>query len=144
MTETLLEVATAAARAGGRALMERFARVRTIHFKGERDLVTDGDRAAEAAVIAHIRAAFPDHRILSEEAGSLDGPGEILWIIDPLDGTTNFAHGLPCFCVSGARRMTRRSAAPCTTRRATSCSPPSGARAPGETASRSGSRRPPS
>ncbi len=100
MSEELLEVATAAARDGGRALMERFAQVRTIHFKGERDLVTDGDRASEAAVIARIRAAFPDHRILSEEAGSLDGPGEILWVVDPLDGTTNFAHGLPCFSVS--------------------------------------------
>jgi myo-inositol-1(or 4)-monophosphatase len=100
MTAELLEVAAAAAREGGRVLLERFARVRTIQFKGERDLVTDGDRAAEAAIIAHLRAAFPDHRILSEEAGSLDGAGEILWVIDPLDGTTNFAHGLPCFSVS--------------------------------------------
>lgn len=94
------EIILQAARAGGRKLMERFGRELVIGNKGEVDLVTDADRAAEEAIVAVLRGTFPFHDILAEEAdhGRRDSPYR--WIIDPLDGTTNFAHGLPWFAVS--------------------------------------------
>ncbi len=64
------------------------------------DLVTEADKEAEAAVIATIHRAFPDHAILAEESGASEQKSQHRWIIDPLDGTTNFAHGFPAFCVS--------------------------------------------
>jgi myo-inositol-1(or 4)-monophosphatase len=64
-------------------------------------LVTDADHAAEQLIIGHIRAQFPEHRFLAEEQGCIEqSPSPYLWIIDPLDGTTNFAHGYPAYCVS--------------------------------------------
>lgn len=73
-----------------------------IHTKGETtDLVTSFDRAAEALIVEGLRAHFPSHRILAEEGGEHPGDdGAPCWIIDPIDGTTNFAHGLPMYCVS--------------------------------------------
>jgi len=62
--------------------------------------VTEADKEAEAAIIASIRRAFPEHAILAEESGASEQKSEHRWIIDPLDGTTNFAHGFPAFCVS--------------------------------------------
>jgi myo-inositol-1(or 4)-monophosphatase len=89
-----------AARAAGAILRDKFGGVRTIEFKGGIDLVTDADRASERELIAHLRARYPDHAILSEEAGFSRGTGGMRWIVDPLDGTTNYSHRVPHFCVS--------------------------------------------
>ncbi|CAA9548974.1 MAG: Inositol-1-monophosphatase [uncultured Thermomicrobiales bacterium] len=100
---TAREVAIAAARDAGSILRERLGQHRDIQFKGVVDLVTDADRAAEAAIAARIRDAFPDHRILGEEGARGERPATdaaLGWIIDPLDGTTNYAHGFPHFAVS--------------------------------------------
>jgi len=89
----------AASRAAG-ILREHLGRLTRIEKKGKNDLVTEADTAAEAAIIATIRSRFPDHDILAEESGATGGGAECRWIIDPLDGTTNFAHGLEPFAVS--------------------------------------------
>ena len=99
------EVAIAAAREAGLVLRERLGHARDIDFKGTVDLVTDADRASEALIIARLQVAFPEHRVLGEEGGErveLDGSGvgSYLWLVDPLDGTTNYAHGYPHFAVS--------------------------------------------
>lgn len=76
-----------------------------VRRKGENDFVTQADQESEAAVVAEIRQRFPDHRILAEEgSGAGLGQGEYEWLIDPLDGTTNFLQGLPVYCVSVACR----------------------------------------
>ncbi len=90
-----------AVRRSGRILAERFGGQRTIEFKSGIDLVTDADRASEAELIRYVRARFPGYSILSEESGVTHGGG-VRWIIDPLDGTTNYSHRLPHFCVSVA------------------------------------------
>lgn len=97
------DVAIAAAREAGaaiRAVAE--AGVREVVFKGEgkRDLVTEADKRSERIIIDAIHSRYPDHRILAEEGTSTGGAGEIRWIVDPLDGTTNFAHQYPLYCVS--------------------------------------------
>ena len=97
----LRALAEQAALRAGNILAERFDRERTVHYKGRIDLVTDSDRASESELIAYIRRSLPDCTILSEEAG-LSGRGELRWLIDPLDGTTNYAHRVPLFCVSVA------------------------------------------
>ena len=93
-----------AARAAGKLLRRFFAKDLRIEYKGEGNLVTEADRAAEALIVRMIRRQFPDHRFLAEEGGDHPGAGrsdsEHKWIIDPLDGTTNFAHAFPMFCVS--------------------------------------------
>lgn len=99
--DELLAGALAAAEAGARVLAERFGGRRRIEHKGAIDLVTDADRAAEAAIVDAIRARFPAHAILAEEGGET-GESRFRWIVDPLDGTTNYAHGLPQFCTSVA------------------------------------------
>jgi myo-inositol-1(or 4)-monophosphatase len=91
-----------AALAGGQVLSRRFGGVLEIRHKGEVDLVTDADREAEQAVVAVIHGTFPRHDILAEEADYGPRRSEYRWIIDPLDGTTNFAHGFPWFAVSVA------------------------------------------
>jgi myo-inositol-1(or 4)-monophosphatase len=105
MASTLLETAVTAAHAGAEIIQRWFRHdgleVRT---KGENDFVTTADRESEAAVVAAIRQRHPDHRILAEESGSIAGTEEIEWLIDPLDGTTNFLQGLPVYCVSIACR----------------------------------------
>jgi len=97
------DVAIAAAREAGaaiRAVSERG--VREIVFKGEgkRDLVTEADKQSERIIIDAITRRFPDHRILAEEGTGTGGNGDYRWIVDPLDGTTNFAHQYPLYCVS--------------------------------------------
>ncbi|VVE74523.1 inositol monophosphatase [Pandoraea captiosa] len=72
----------------------------TVSKKQHNDFVTEVDKASEAAIIETVRAAFPDHAILAEESGCTDGRSDFQWIIDPLDGTTNFIHGFPYYCVS--------------------------------------------
>jgi myo-inositol-1(or 4)-monophosphatase len=106
MHDELLQTALAAARAGSEVLRRYFRTADLdIRRKGQNDFVTQADHESEAAVLAEIRRAFPDHRILAEEGGGAGtGHGEYQWLIDPLDGTTNFLQGLPVYCVSVACR----------------------------------------
>ena len=99
----MLNIAVKAARRAGsiiiRAAMDGTAL--EVRAKDANDFVTQIDRAAERAIIEILRRAYPGHAILAEESGSLEGAqAEYLWIIDPLDGTTNFIHGFPQYCVS--------------------------------------------
>ncbi|MBM4777391.1 MAG: inositol monophosphatase [Archangiaceae bacterium] len=101
MTPVALEaVAVELARSAGAVLRERLSQTRSIDIKGTgNDLVTDADRAAEHVVLSALRSRFPDHGVLSEESGAVSSGG-LRWIIDPLDGTTNYAHAVPHFSVS--------------------------------------------
>jgi len=101
-TTLVLEVAREAAQIAGEILLQGFGKVQTSHidYKGEIDLVTTYDRASEAAVVTLLQKRFPTHRILAEEGGIGGDDADHRWIIDPLDGTSNFAHGYPCFAVS--------------------------------------------
>jgi myo-inositol-1(or 4)-monophosphatase len=91
---------TTLARDAGALLRERIDDPREIAQKSPRDLVTDADRASEELIVKRIRAAFPTAAILGEESGSHPGSGDERFIVDPLDGTTNYAHRYPLFCVS--------------------------------------------
>jgi myo-inositol-1(or 4)-monophosphatase len=95
-----LETAADIAREAG-ALLANFAE-RKIGFelKGEYDLVTEADRASERLIVERIRTHFPSHSILAEEGGGHESSSEFRWYVDPLDGTTNFAHGFPMFNVT--------------------------------------------
>lgn len=86
----------------GRILADRFGRVMQIEHKGDIDIVTEADLASESLIVERIKSYYPRHTILAEESGASaeDGASEWKWIIDPLDGTTNYAHAYPCFCVS--------------------------------------------
>lgn len=86
--------------AAGDLLRRGFGSDHDVHLKGRANLVTEMDRAAEDFLVARIRAAFPEHSIVTEESGLLAGSDQAQWFIDPLDGTTNYAHGFPFFCVS--------------------------------------------
>ncbi|HNZ65039.1 MAG TPA: inositol monophosphatase family protein [Smithella sp.] len=88
------------ARNAGALLKKKFNKTHKIQFKGDINLVTEADKMSENLIIKSIRRAFPDHGILSEESPAVAGSGKIRWIVDPLDGTTNYAHGYPVFCVS--------------------------------------------
>jgi myo-inositol-1(or 4)-monophosphatase len=88
------------ARKAGFLLKERFNQKHQINYKGDINLVTEADKMSEDLIIAAIKREFPDHGILSEESPVITGAGKMRWIIDPLDGTTNYAHGYPVFCVS--------------------------------------------
>ena len=94
------DIAIQAARAGGQVLMQKFGTTLVVEHKGENDLVTDVDRASEAAIVSVIRGTFPRHDILAEEGQYPAYDSRYRWIIDPLDGTTNYAHGFPWFAVS--------------------------------------------
>jgi myo-inositol-1(or 4)-monophosphatase len=98
----LLEFVEELARGGGGILRKSYGLQQTIHFKGEINLVTDVDRESEGYILGRIRERFPDHGLLSEESPERRSPSPYRWIVDPLDGTTNYAHGYPCFCVSVA------------------------------------------
>ena len=93
-------IALQAADSGAQALRRHFGRLTRIDKKGAIDLVTEADLAAEAAILATLRRHCPDHSVLAEESGQTPGSQSACWIVDPLDGTTNFAHGLPIFAVS--------------------------------------------
>ncbi len=90
------------AREAGALLLEHFDQNIKIEYKGDADLVTAADRKSEALIRQRIRTLWPSHDILGEEEGLNDTGSEYRWYIDPLDGTTNFAHGFPVFCVSMA------------------------------------------
>jgi len=99
--ERLLQVAREAAEAGGRELRHHFGRLEQVRQKGMAgNLVTEADLAAEAAVLAVLEAATPTLAVLAEESGRRAGQGELQWCVDPLDGTTNYAHGYPIFGTS--------------------------------------------
>ncbi len=99
----MLDFAVQTAREAGRILAERFGRITEVSHKGEIDLVTEADLASERFIIERIRNYYPRHAILAEESGPSDAGerrSDYVWIVDPLDGTTNYAHGYPVFAVS--------------------------------------------
>ncbi|WP_224368744.1 inositol monophosphatase family protein [Hyalangium versicolor] len=101
--EALRRTAEEAARLAGRVLAERFQGERTIEFKRTGiDLVTDADKASEEVLLRFLRESYPHHSILAEESGASEGSSGLRWLVDPLDGTTNYAHHMPHFSVSVA------------------------------------------
>jgi myo-inositol-1(or 4)-monophosphatase len=94
------EVAVEAARAAGELLRGSFGAKQTVRYKGEVDIVTEVDERAERVIRDILLSAFPTYGMLAEEGGELSGEDDARWVVDPLDGTTNFAHGLPIFSVS--------------------------------------------
>jgi myo-inositol-1(or 4)-monophosphatase len=105
----MLNFAIETAREAGQILLEKFGKDINVSFKGDINLVTEADLASEKLIIEKIRSHYPKHRILAEESGEsiavVDGDKRWKWIIDPLDGTTNYAHGYPCFCVTIALEL---------------------------------------
>jgi myo-inositol-1(or 4)-monophosphatase len=95
-----LEAALSAARSAGEVLRISFGAEHAITYKGEVDLVTEVDEEAERVIREELLGTFPTYGMLAEEGGKLEGQEAARWIVDPLDGTTNYAHGLPIFCVS--------------------------------------------
>ena len=108
MSDAFLEVAVDAATRAGELLRSRFGSLRHIAYKGPTNLVTEMDGQAEALIVEAIRRRFPDHAILAEESGASGGATPYRWIVDPLDGTTNYAHGVPLFAVSIALEVEGR------------------------------------
>ncbi len=109
MMQPMLNIAIRAARAAGNVIIRHVERVHTLRIdrKQRNDFVSEVDRMAEQEIIAIVRKAYPDHAILAEESGAQAGT-DYEWIIDPLDGTTNFLHGMPHFAVSIALRHRQR------------------------------------
>jgi myo-inositol-1(or 4)-monophosphatase len=105
MWDNEVSTASRAARAAGRILERMFGNAGRIMKKGDIDLVTDADLESEKAILDIIRGKFPDDGIHSEEAGRVNPGSERTWLVDPLDGTTNFAHGFPFFAVSIALQV---------------------------------------
>jgi myo-inositol-1(or 4)-monophosphatase len=95
-----MRTAVRAAYRGSDELRSRLGNLSTIGKKGPSDLVTDADRASESEIIAAIRGSYPDHGIVAEESGVHEGSAAYRWLVDPLDGTVNYAHQLPFFAVS--------------------------------------------
>src|SRR6202035_1959581 len=95
-----LETSVEIAREAGALLAKYFERRVTFELKGEFDLVTEADRASERLVVERLRTHFPTHSIVAEEGGGHQGSNEFRWYVDPLDGTTNFAHGFPVYNVT--------------------------------------------
>jgi|HubBroStandDraft_4_1064222.scaffolds.fasta_scaffold05011_4 myo-inositol-1(or 4)-monophosphatase len=109
--DNFLPAMSAIAREAGALLMHYFQKHIKIEYKGDADLVTAADRASEALIRERIQQQFPGHDVLGEEQGLNDQGSDYRWYVDPLDGTTNFAHGYPVFCVSMAlehRELERR------------------------------------
>jgi myo-inositol-1(or 4)-monophosphatase len=102
MTPEFIPAMTEIAREAGILLMEYFERRVKVEYKGDVDLVTEADRKSEELILHRVRARWPNHDITAEESGRADSGSDYRWYIDPLDGTTNFAHGFPVFCISMA------------------------------------------
>ncbi len=98
--ETHQQVAVTAAERSARILRARFGNISRVRKKAAQEIVTEADTESEKEIIAVIRSHFPEHEILSEETGLQKGASDFRWIIDPLDGTVNFAHQIPIFCIS--------------------------------------------
>ncbi len=103
-----LAFAAATAREAGALVREGYGRAMAVEHKGAIDLVTDYDRRSEALIVGAVQGTFPGHGIWAEESGRAAGQADYEWLIDPLDGTTNFAHGFPVFAVSVAVTHQRR------------------------------------
>src|SRR5512144_2214526 len=88
------------ARQAGAILHAGYNKEHQVGYKGVIDLVTEVDHQSEAYLLGEVRRDFPDHHIFSEESGVIEGSDEHVWYIDPLDGTVNYAHHIPIFCVS--------------------------------------------
>jgi myo-inositol-1(or 4)-monophosphatase len=101
-----MNIAVRAARRAGEVIIRSLNRLESLEVtsKGRNDYVSEVDQAAEREIIALIRKSYPDHAFLGEESGAI-GDGPVVWVIDPLDGTTNFLHGFPTFSVSIACRV---------------------------------------
>jgi myo-inositol-1(or 4)-monophosphatase len=100
--QPLLNIAVKAARRAGDIIVRAIPRLEAVQVesKGRNDFVTEVDKAAEADIIETVRRLHPDHAFLAEESGASANESDVVWIIDPLDGTTNFMHGFPTFAVS--------------------------------------------
>jgi len=94
-----LDVSVEAARSAGRLIGERFLTEKEVRFKGRADIVTDVDLAAERIILDLVQQEYPDFSILSEESSPVETGSPFRWVIDPIDGTRNFAEGIPHFCV---------------------------------------------
>ena len=106
MNKTYLETAIEIAQEAGKILVEEMSRPLDMHYKGDEvDIVTQADKRSEQAIVARLNKYFPDHSVAAEEGTGKEAASEFRWHVDPLDGTTNFAHGYPCFCVSIALRF---------------------------------------
>jgi myo-inositol-1(or 4)-monophosphatase len=101
---SILETAEAIALSAGEILCQAYHQPQQIDYKGEVNLVTQADLASEKYIVAALLDAFPTHAVIAEEGGEHNGKSGLTWLIDPLDGTTNFAHGFPVFAVSMALR----------------------------------------
>jgi len=108
-----LQIAETAAKKAGHYLIEALPRKREISKKGVVDLVTEADRYAEKLIHEIIKGAFPDDRFLAEEGTRTESMSELIWLVDPLDGTINYAHRFPVFCVSIALAEKGRSKIGC-------------------------------
>ena len=106
-TGKAFDLAVSLAREAGEMLLGSLGNVTEIELKGEINPVTELDRQVEEFLVSHIAREFPGHDFLAEERTNSEGNSEYRWIIDPLDGTTNYAHGYPCFAVSIALEGTR-------------------------------------
>jgi myo-inositol-1(or 4)-monophosphatase len=100
MTKNYLEAAIEIAQEAGKILREEFDRPPSISYKGEADLVTQADKRSERCIVERLTKYFPDHGIVAEEGTGHESSSDFRWHVDPLDGTTNFAHKYPCFSVS--------------------------------------------
>jgi myo-inositol-1(or 4)-monophosphatase len=101
MQDAIVDFAREISKEAGAILLRGFRSGRTvISHKSRTELVTDADRASEALLVARISKQFPTHAIIAEEGSRKEASGGFIWYVDPLDGTNNFAHGLPFFCVS--------------------------------------------
>ena len=100
MTKEYLQAAIQIAREAGEVLREEARRPPDIAYKGDYDLVTQADKRSEAVIVSRLQKTFPEHAVAAEEGSGKETGSEFRWHVDPLDGTTNFAHGYPCFCVS--------------------------------------------
>ncbi len=98
--ESYLNTAVDIAREAGALIAQLFKRPQEITYKRPSDIVTDADRRSEALIVERLRSHFPKHAIVAEEGGGQKTDSDYCWYVDPLDGTTNFAHGFPVFCVS--------------------------------------------
>ena len=94
------DAAIESALAAGSYIKKNIGKIKNISFKGDTNLVTDIDKTSEAIIVSHLRKNFPDFSILAEEDHNIQLKNKLKWIIDPLDGTVNFAHGFPFFAVS--------------------------------------------
>ena len=106
--DQMMEVAIVTARRAGALLRMHWERGVVAEHKGEIDLVTEADRASEALILKSLSEQFPDHAFYAEESGDSGAQSSHVWLVDPLDGTTNFAHGFPVFCVTLALQVDGR------------------------------------